>query len=75
MSHITSGTILHSLLDAFDPSNEHYTGVRDHFTAGELAQVDAIRAYPDDHQFSFVERGFISYILGKVVFTATNPDG
>jgi hypothetical protein len=74
MSHITSGTILHSLLDAFDPTNPHYAGVRDHFSQAELTQIDAIRAYPDTHQFTLGERLFISYMLGKVVMTAENPD-
>lgn len=73
MSHITSGTILHSMLEPFNPDNEHYEGVRDHFTSAELAQIDAIRAYQDDHQFTLVEKVFISYMLDKVVFTAANP--
>jgi hypothetical protein len=74
MSHITSGTILHSLLDAFDPANPHYEGVRDHFSAAELAKIDELRAKPDDYQFTFADRLFISYALGKVVMTAANPD-
>jgi len=74
MSHITSGTILHSLLDAFDPASVHYVGVRDHFGAAKLARIDALRALPDDHQFSFDERLFISWALTRVVFTAANPD-
>lgn len=73
MSHITSGTILNSLLDAFDPNNEHYEGVRAHFSASELSHIDQIRAFPDDHQFTLAERLFVSYMLGKVVMTAGNP--
>lgn len=74
MSHITSGTILHSLLDTFDPANEHYAGVREHFSAAELAHIDEIRALPDTHHFTLAQRLFISYALGKVVMTAANPD-
>jgi hypothetical protein len=74
MSHETSGTILHSILDPFDPTNEHYEGVREHFSTAELTQIDAIRAYPDDHHFTLAERLFISYMLGKVVMTASNPE-
>lgn len=74
MSHITSGTILHSMLEPFNPTSEHYEGVREHFTSAELSLIDAIRAYPDNHQFTLAERGFIAYMLGKVVFTAGNPN-
>ena len=74
MSHITSGTILHSMLEPFNPDSEHYEGVREHFTQAELEHIDQIRGLPDDHQFTLAERGFIAYMLGKVVFTASNPD-
>lgn len=74
MSHITSGTILHSLLDTFDPASTHYVGVRDHFSAAELAKIDDLRGKPDSYQFTFADRLFISYALGKVVMTAANPD-
>lgn len=74
MSHITSGTILHSLLDTFDPASTHYVGVRDHFGPGKLAHIDELRAQPDSYQFTFEDRLFISWALGKVVLTAANPD-
>lgn len=74
MSHITSGTILHSLLDTFDPNSTHYAGVRDHFGPAKLARIDELRAKPDDYHFTFDDRLFISWALGKVVMTATNPD-
>lgn len=74
MSHITSGTILHSLLDTFDPANEHYVGVRDHFGPNKLQHIDALRAQPDSYRFTFEDRLFISWALSKVVFTAVNPD-
>lgn len=73
MSHQTSGTILNSLLDAFDPENEHYAGVRDHFTSHELERIDEIRNYPDNHQFTLNERLFLSYAFSKVIMTADNP--
>jgi hypothetical protein len=73
MSHVTTGTIINSLLDTFDPESTHYQGVRDHFSAYELAQIDAMRAFPDNHQFTLAERLFLSYALGKVVMTADNP--
>lgn len=74
MSHETSGTILNSLLDTFDPASTHYQGVRNHFTAQELERIDEMRAYPDDHKFTLAERLFISYALSKTVMTAENPD-
>ncbi len=73
MSHQTSATLLHSLLDTFDPDSEHYQGVRDHFSAWALAIIDGYRAYPDDHSFTLTERLLISYALSKVVMTAENP--
>lgn len=73
MSHQTSGTILNSLLDTFDPASEHYHGVRDHFSARELARIDGMRALPDDHHFTLPERKFIVRALKKVVMTAENP--
>lgn len=73
MSHQTTGTILHSLLDTFDPDSEHYAGVRDHFTAQELARIDEMRAFSDDHHFTLQERLFLSYCLSKAVMTAANP--
>lgn len=75
MSHETSGTILNSLLDTFDPNTTHYVGVRDHFGPAKLARIDALRALPDDHQFTFDERNFIAWALTRVVFTAANPGG
>lgn len=74
MSHITSGTILHSLLDTFDPASTHYAGVRDHFGPAKLARIDELRAKPDDYQFTFNDRLFIGWALTKVVLTAENPD-
>jgi putative heme iron utilization protein len=73
MSHTTTGTILNSLLDTFDPASEHYAGVRDHFGVAKLARIDALRALPDDHQFTFDERNFIAWALARVVFKAANP--
>ena len=73
MSHQTTGTILNSLLDAVDPDNAHYTGTRDHFTSHELARIDAIRAYPDEHQFTIGERLFLCYVFSKIIMTAANP--
>jgi hypothetical protein len=74
MSHITSGTILHSLLDTFDPASTHYAGVRDHFSPAKLARIDELRAKPDSYQFTFDDKNFIAYCLSKVVMTAANPD-
>lgn len=74
MSHQTSGTILHSLLDTFDPASTHYVGVREHFNSYELQRIDELRAKPDDYHFTLADRLFISYALGKVVMTAENPD-
>lgn len=73
MSHTTTGTILNSLLDTFDPEGEHYQGVRDHFGPAKLARIDALRALPDDHLFTFDEKNFIAWALTRVVFTAGNP--
>ncbi len=73
MSHVTSGTILHSLLDTFDPNSTHYVGVREHFSVNKLARIDALRAKPDEYEFTFDDRLFIAWALGKVVFTAENP--
>jgi hypothetical protein len=74
MSHVTTQTIQHSLLDTFDPLSEHYQGVRDHFSPSKLARIDALRALPDDHRFTFDEKNFLAWALARVVFTATNPD-
>src|SRR6185312_14070721 len=73
MSHTTTGTILNSLLDTFDPESEHYQGVRDHFSAGKLARIDALRALPDNHHFTFDELNFIAWALTSVVFKAAKP--
>jgi len=73
MSHQTTGTILNSLLDTFDPASEHYAGVRDHFTDHELDRIDEIRDYPDNHQFTLGERLFLVYCFSKVIMTAANP--
>jgi hypothetical protein len=75
MPHVTTQTIQHSLLDTFDPESEHYQGVRDHFSPAKLARIDALRALPDDHHFTFDERNFIAWALTRVVFKAANPDG
>ena len=74
MPHVTTQTIQHSLLDTFDPASEHYHGVRDHFGPGKLARIDALRALPDDHHFTFDEKMFLAWALTKVVMTAANPD-
>lgn len=74
MSHETTGTILNSLLDTFDPSSTHYVGVRDHFGPAKLARIDELRAKPHDYQFTFADRLFISWALSKVVMTAENPE-
>lgn len=74
MSHETTGTILHSLLDTFDPASTHYVGVRDHFGPAKLARIDELRAKPDDYHFTFSDRLFISWALQRVVLTAGEPD-
>jgi hypothetical protein len=74
MSHTTSGTILHSLLDTFDPASTHYVGVRDHFGAAKLARIDELRAKPDDYHFTFDDRLFIGWALSRTVLKASNPD-
>lgn len=74
MSHETTGTILHSLLDTFDPASTHYVGVREHFGAAKLARIDELRAKPDDYRFTFDDRLFIGWALQKVVLTAANPE-
>lgn len=74
MPHVTTHSIQKSLLDTFDPESEHYQGVRDHFGPAKLARIDALRALPDDHHFTFDEKNFIAWALARVVFTAANPD-
>lgn len=74
MPHVTTHTIQRSLLDTFDPASEHYHGVRDHFSPAKLARIDALRALPLDHHFTFDEKNFIAWALTRVVFTAANPD-
>lgn len=69
MSHQTSGTILNSLFEIFNPDDAEYAGVREHFSTQELAHIDAIRALPEDHEFSFEEKVFCSYVIDKAIFT------
>jgi len=72
MSHTTSGTILHSLLDTFDPLSTHYVGVREHFSTSELARIDSLRTQPNEYHFTFFDRLFIAWTLSKVVMSAEN---
>jgi hypothetical protein len=72
MSHETTGTILNSLLDTFDPESTHYQGVREHFSVHELQRLDELRAQEPHFKFGLNDRLFISYALGKVVMTAKN---
>lgn len=72
MSHTTI-IISSSLLDIFDASNPEYDGARDHFTADQLARIDAIRAFPATHQYTIAERVFVSAVLAEAIFTADNP--
>jgi hypothetical protein len=74
VSHQTSGTILHSMLEPFDPDSTHYSGIREHFGTQKLLRIDQLRAKPDDYQFTFNDRLFICWMLSKVVMTAQNPD-
>ena len=74
MPHITTGTLLHSLLDTFDPTSLHYAGARDHFGQAKLDRLDNLRSMPDDYHFTFDDRIFIAWALSKVVMTAENPD-
>lgn len=72
MSH-TVIIIQDSLLDIFDPNLPEYAGVRDHFTAEQLSQIDAFRARPVPSSFTFSEKLFISWALDKAIMTAENP--
>jgi hypothetical protein len=65
--------INNSLLDIFDDENPEYAGTRDHFTAQELSKIDEIRAFPNTHQYTFLERVFVSYVIDKAIFSAENP--
>jgi hypothetical protein len=69
MSHVTAGTILNSLFEIFDPDLPEYAGVREHFSTGELAEIDRIRALPDTHTFTFAEKTFCSYVISKAIYT------
>lgn len=75
MGHETTTVIIHSMLEPFNPDSEHYQGVREHFGAQKLLRIDQLRAKPDDYHFTFNDRLFISWALGKVVMTAQNPAG
>lgn len=69
MSHQSGTVIINSLFEIFDPNKPEYTGVRDHFSTEELAHIDAIRALPIDHEFTFTEKVFCSYVIDKAIFT------
>lgn len=71
MSH-TVIIINKSLLEIFDPSIAEYAGVREHYSAGELTQLDALRTRPSPASYSFAERLFICWALDKAVLTAQN---
>jgi hypothetical protein len=71
VSHASGTIIINSLLEIFDPADAEYEGVRDHFTAQELAKIDEIRALPATHEFSFLEKVFVSYVLDKAIFTGS----
>jgi len=72
MSH-TVIIIQDSLLDIFDPANTQYAGVRDHYTAEQLARIDELRSRPKPSSFDFDDRLFISWAIDKAIFTAENP--
>lgn len=69
MSHGSGTVIIGSLLDIFDPTNPEYAGVRDHFSAQELMKIDEIRVLPETHEFTFLEKVFVSYVVDKAIFT------
>jgi hypothetical protein len=71
MSHGSGTVIVKSVLDIFDAEDPEYTGVREHFTSQELAKVDEIRAYPETHEFTFLEKVFVSYVVDKAIFTGS----
>jgi hypothetical protein len=71
MSHTTAATILNSLFEIFDPAKPEYAGVREHFSSGELAEIDRIRALPLTHSFSFAEKTFCSYVVSKAIYTGS----
>lgn len=69
MSHNSSHIIIHSLFHIFDPNDPEYEGVRDHFSSGELTEIDRIRALPDTHEMTFAEKAFASYACSKAIFS------
>ncbi len=70
MSHITTTVIRNSLLDIFDPSNEEYEGVRDHFSTSELTVIDGLRALPSNHVFTLTEKLMVNSAVLKAILTA-----
>lgn len=70
MSHLTGTIIINSVFEIFG-SDPEYAGVRQHFSAGELAEIDRIRALPETHEFTFAEKTFASYVVSKAIYTGT----
>lgn len=69
MSHESAEIIVESILEVFDPNNSEYAGVREHFSTAELSKIDEMRAFPETHVFTFAEKAFVSYVVGKAIFT------
>lgn len=69
MSHKSGTIIIDSLLDIFDPNNPEYDGVREHYSAQELAKIDELRARdPETAHFNLLEKVFVSYVVDKAIF-------
>lgn len=71
MSHASGTVIIGSVLDIFDANDAEYEGVRDHFSAQELAKIDEIRGWPPSHEFTFLEKVFVSYVVDKAIFSGS----
>lgn len=71
MTHKSGTVVISSVFDIFDPDEPEYAGVREHFSSGELAEIDRIRALPETHEFSFVEKSFAAYAVTKAIYSGT----
>lgn len=68
MTHESENVVIHSILDPWtDPAT--HPGVAEHFTAAQIARIQAIAADPVDMSIS--DKLFIWRMLGKLLFTAT----
>lgn len=69
MSHLSSTVIIKAgVLEMFDP--DEYANVREHFTAQELAKADQLRAYPETHVFTLLEKLEVIGLVSKAILTS-----